>query len=264
MLRRILILSSLLVATASFAAAATANDPDAPAGATPRWLPCENWVMYHWLPFDENEFLRRSSITRAQLKRWLYRSDTNTVGELVRRNGGDPDLIVAALLERRRGRVPDRQFTELTRRATALMTQSHLAQHVFFHLFHDPAVALESRWIFNVGTGDYMRARMSGWTPREIAEHGGVPVRTAVRRAMAVLRRRQDAGIAKGWTTHVQAANFLARQRAWTAGWLTQTIRIERRHGFPHGHRPPPGTRAQRACRLMTGTNHERGSHDDV
>lgn len=243
---------------------AYANDSDAPAGANQRWLPCENWVMYHWLPFREDLFFKLTGITRSELKGHLYENDTSTIGELVVRHKKDPNKIVAQLMKRWDGRVSARQFAELTRRSNALMTQSHLSQHVFFHLFHDPAIGLKARWIFNVTPGDYHQARMTGWSPREIAKHGGVSVRQAVRRTMSVLRAEQESGVKRHQTTRAAARLFLHRQQAWTSTWLAQDIHIYKKRKFPHGHMDMMGSRAHKSCEMMTGKNHERGAHDDT
>jgi hypothetical protein len=261
---RIIIVPLALALVLTGSILAHAQDSDAPAGAHDRWLPCESWVMFHWLPFNEQKFFDETGITRYQLKKYLYASDNNKIGDLVRKRHKDPDAIIAKLMKRWDGKVSDKQFAELTRRANALMTQSHLSQHVFFHLFHDPAVALNSRWIFNVAPGDYMMARMSGFPPKAIARHGHVPVKQAVRRALVILRREQERGIRKHQTTRAEARLFLHRQRAWTNGWLNQNIHIMHMHKFPHGNPAPKGGRLKQSCTFMTGANHEHGAHDDA
>ena len=200
--------------------AAYANDSDAPPGATERWLPCENWVMYHWLPFREDLLFKLTGITRYELKQHLYKSDTNTLSELIVKRGKDPDVIAAKLMSRWKGKVSDRQFTELTRRTNALMTQSHLSQHVFFHLFHDPAIGLKARWIFNVSVGDYHRARMTGWAPREIAKHGGVTVyarRYAARWWSYAVSRSEASGATRPRAPR-RESSCIARRRGPTSG----------------------------------------------
>ncbi|MBJ7353547.1 MAG: hypothetical protein JHC98_01870 [Thermoleophilaceae bacterium] len=261
---RPIVISLAVLLLLTSALTAFANDSDAPPGANERWLPCENWVMYHWLPFREDHFYKLTGINRRDLKTHLYENDTNTIAELVVKHKKDPNAIVERLMNRWVGKVSDRQFTELTRRSNALMTQSHLSQHVFFHLFHDPAIGLKAKWIFNISPGDYHHARMTGWSPREIARHGGVPVKRAVRRAMSVLRQEQENGIKRQQTTRAAARIFLHRQQAWTHKWLYQDIHIYKKRKFPHGQMDMTGTRAQKSCEMMTGAGHERGAHDDT
>ena len=43
----------VLLLTLLAIAPAGAKDSHAPPAANDRWLPCEPWVMYHWLPFSE-------------------------------------------------------------------------------------------------------------------------------------------------------------------------------------------------------------------
>ena len=81
---------------------------------------------------------------------------------MIKRKGKNPDEIVDKLMYQWRGKVNSKQFTELKRRADATMTQGHLAQHVFFHYFHNPTLAFNARKIFNVAPGDYHRARLAG------------------------------------------------------------------------------------------------------
>ena len=83
----------------------------------------------------------------------------------MRRHGKDPDAIVDKLMSKWNGKVSAERFAELKRRSGELMTQGHLSQHVFFHYFHHPALALNSRWIFGVRSADYHRARLRGWSP---------------------------------------------------------------------------------------------------
>lgn len=255
-------LLALLVAIA-LTVPAQSQDSDAPKGANPRWLPCEAWVMFHWLPFDENSLFRLGGFSRSELKAHL-KTDGPTIAQLLRKKGRKPDVVVAKLMYRWRGKVDDRRLKELTRRANALMTQSHLSQHVFFHLYHHPAIGLNSRYIFKLPTADYHKARMSGFSPREIAKYGGVSVKTAVRRTMAVFKKSQAEGVRRHNTTRAEARTFLKHQRAWTRNWLAQDIHLLPKREFPHGTKPFRGSRMAKACRLMTGADHEQGEHDDA
>jgi hypothetical protein len=48
-----------------------AQDSAAPPGVTPRWLPCERWVMLHWVPYDEQQLFRMLGMSSAQARAWM-------------------------------------------------------------------------------------------------------------------------------------------------------------------------------------------------
>lgn len=256
---------ALLVAAAAVmtvAAPALTKDSNAPAGATDRWLPCEPWVMYHWLPFDERSLYHVTGINRSEFRRWIRDDDNHTLGMLVKRKGKDPDAVVSRLMKQWEGRVNQRQLAELTRRSNELMTQGHLAQHLFFHYFHNPEIALHSRSIFRIAPGDYHRARLRGFTPREIAAEGGVPTRTAVRRMMRVMQQSQRMAVRSDQTSRRQANTILRLQRQWVSSWLRQEINAHVNVEFPRGNAGPKGSRTVRACVFFAGSNRPKGPHE--
>lgn len=238
------------------------KDSDAPKNAGDRWLPCEPWVMYHWLPFDERELYRVTGIKQAELRDWIRDDDRHTLGQLVKRHGKRPADVVEHLLRKQKRRFSEAHHRELLRRGNALMTQGHLAQHVFFHYFHNPALAENSRWVFGIRPGDYHRARLRGWTPREIAARGGRSMKSAQRRAMRVMADLQTEGVHGGETTRAQANQFLKLQRSWIKRWRVQSIHSHRKADFPRGYAAPRGNRLKRACTYMAGSNHIDGDHD--
>ena len=54
------------------AAPARAHDSLAPAGAGHNWLPDEEWVHRHWLPFDERELEAALGLRGRELEAYLY------------------------------------------------------------------------------------------------------------------------------------------------------------------------------------------------
>lgn len=262
-----IVLSSLaaIVLVASMTAVvlpSIAKDSHAPPEASERWLPCESWVQYHWIPYNEKHLYALTGIKRSEFRRWIREDHINTLGGLVKRKGKDPDEIVEKLMHQWHGKVSAEKFTELKRRADATMTQGHLAQHVFFHYFHNPTLAFHARSIFNVAPGDYQSARLQGWTPREIAEEGGVRTRTAVRRAMRAMARSQTRAVKTKQTTRAQANMFLRQQREWLDVWLKQSIHTHRKGEFPRGKKVK-GSRVERACKYLAGSSHPDGKYDD-
>lgn len=246
----------------AFAYPALGKDSDAPAAAGDRWLPCEPWVRYHWLPFDERRLLRMTGIKRWELKRWIQDDDRHTLGQLLKRRGHDPETVAELLLADRLGTIGGTRYSELLRRSNALMTQGHLAQHVFFHYFHNPVLAENSQRIFGIESGDYHRARLRGWTPREIAARGGRTMASAEREAMRTMSLSQSEGVIRGETTREQADAFLRAQRRWIENWRVQSIHAHRKSEFPRGNTSARGSRLERACTYMAGSSHVDGSHD--
>jgi hypothetical protein len=246
------------------AAPVVARDTHAPDGARDRWLPCESWVMFHWVPFDQARLWEITGIKKLEFRHYIADDDHHTLASLIEQHGKDPDTIVKRLMEQWEGKLPDEKLSELTRRTNELMTQGHLSQHVFFHYFHDPLLAMNSNWIFNLPAGDFHRARLQGFSPSEIAIRGGVPVRQAVRRTMTVMRRNQNDAVKNGQTSRAQADAFLRQQRSWTNFWLTQKLYSKRRSHFPAGHAPAHGDRLRQACTYLAGSAHPTGEHDDL
>jgi hypothetical protein len=56
-------------------------DSDAPAGSPPHWLPGEQWVMQHWLPYDEQRLYSLLGVDRGVIWRQL-RDDTRNLAQL--------------------------------------------------------------------------------------------------------------------------------------------------------------------------------------
>lgn len=261
-LTRIAVTSLAVLLVLGCAMVANARDSEAPKKAGDRWLPCEPWVMYHWLPFDSSALYKETGISRDEWHDYIVPDDdTHSLGKLIEQRGQDPAQVVQTLMERWEGRVSATKLAELTRRANALMTQGHLAQHVFFHYFHHPIIGIRARWIFNVSPGEYHSARMAGFTPREIAKQGGVPTARAVRRALVALREIQNEAVASGQTTRAQSRQFLIEQRRWVPKWLKQSIR-PRGKPFPVGSASPSGPRDVQACQHMVGAKHISGPRD--
>jgi len=243
-------------------ASAAAKDSHAPAKAGDRWLPCEPWVMYHWLPFDSEALYRELGVTRERWHEYISADDDHrTLAKFIDAQGKDPERVVKRLMRRWDGRVSAKKRAELDRRAGELLTQGHLAQHVFFHYFHHPMIGIRAEYIFGVSPMTFHEARMRGFSPREIAEHGGVPISRAVRRAFRVLRQSQDEGVRSGQTSREQANRFLRGERRWVRRWLNQSLRRHNR-AFPHSKMKMTGTRDVQACQHMVGPKHVPGPNE--
>ncbi|MFY9488393.1 MAG: hypothetical protein WAP35_06840 [Solirubrobacterales bacterium] len=241
-----------------------AKDSHAPKEARDRWLPCEDWVMYHWVPFNQRRLYAATGISENELLRWIRDDDRHTVGQLVRRSGKDVDAVVADLVKPWEGAVSAAHLTELRRRTNEVMTQGHLAQHLLFHRFHTPALALNARRIFNVRGPDYQVARLRGFNPREIGKRGGRSAGQVVYAAMKTLRRYADRGVRGRHMTRKQANYFLRAQRRNLDRWLGQDIIRIRKNEFPRGRKAIRGTRDKVACRYFAGKGHVAGEHEST
>ena len=218
---------------------AVARDSLAPASAGQRWLPSEEWVTHHWLPYDERRLLSILRISRAEVLSWLRDDRHHTLEQLVRRRGLTVALVTQRLVAPWAARVDPVQYERLRERAERTLTQGHLAQHVFFHYLHQ-AETKEHAWeIFGVSPAQFLRLRAAGYTPAEIGalrRRRRASVAEAIKR---VCRLSAAVGVRAAETPARQAARFLSRQRRSVDAYLDQVLHEPRRHRL----RLPPTVR---------------------
>jgi len=243
-------MTTALVVLAGAVEPARATDSQAPPGSGHRWLPTEDWVMRHWLPYDEAALYRELRTDRAGVRRWL-RDDHRTLEQLARRRGVETAglaqrLVIASGVQR-----SGPGFELRARRAHRTLTQGHLAQHVLFHVMHQPAIGVEAPRLFGVAPSRYMLRRLNGHSPVRIArvESRGQRRRLASR-VVRVVRRSGDEGVRVGATSSRQAATFLGHQRRELEHWLDARIRGPRRERLLT---PAPRTRRDLDCYLFQG-----------
>lgn len=237
-----------------------AQDSLAPPGAKPRWLPCEDWVMFHWLPYDEEQLLGLLGTDREGVERWLSNDRAHTLEQLVRRRGLTVQAAAGRLVGSWRGVVSVRRYRELRERARRTLTQGHLAQHLFSHFAHYPAVAMAARRVFGLSPLRYNRLRVAGHTPAEIGRRTGRGRRTVAAAALRVLERGARQGIARRETSAAQALRFLALQSQGLDGWLDQ--RIAPRRSLADGPYPRLRSRDELRCWLFAGQAGVRHLHE--
>jgi Tol biopolymer transport system component len=215
-------------------------DSLAPPHAPPHWLPPEDWVYNHWLPYDEGRLYALLRVTRGDIWRQL-RDDRHNLAELARAHGWpDPRRLAAALVAPRRAEVLPAMLAVLRSRAVRTVTQGHLAQHLFFHSLHQFAIPSEAPEIFGVTDAEFRALRRGEQSPLDIGRvHGRSPSEIQAL-AARVLRERARAGVSSGATSARQARLLLARQLAQLPRWLAQV----RYNGPPPTHggqlvRPP-------------------------
>ena len=201
--------------------------------------------MFHWLPYDEARLYRLLRTDRAAVRRWLRDDRRHTLGQVARRRGLEPEGLADAL-------VPSGDPV-LRQRALRTITQGHLAQHVLFHSFHQPAVALEARRIFGVSALDYRRLRLNGRSPASIGARHDRSRELVARRTMSVLRATAARGARSGAMPRVQARRLLRQQRGQLSAWLDSRIRKPGARWRGHNYRVRRLPRSRLVCFLFAG-----------
>ena len=227
---------------------AVARDSLAPSLAGQRWLPSEEWVTHHWLPYEERRLLSVLRISRAELLSWLRDDRHHTIEQLIRRGGLSVSLVAPRLVAPRETRVDPAQYERLLERTERTLTQGHLAQHVFFHYLHQAETKAHAWEIFGVSPSQFQRLRAAGFTPAEIGalrQRSRAFITDAITR---VCRLSAAAGVRRGDTSARQAARFLSRQRRGVDAYLDQVLHAPRRQRL---HLPPTVRRSVPTGRVL-------------
>jgi hypothetical protein len=194
-----------------------AHDPRAPPGAEHNWLPHREWVRFHWVPFDEADLHRALSIDGQAVYHWLS-DDHRTLAQLALRRGLDPDALVEELV------APHGSAPILRRRAHRVLTQGHLAQHLFFHVFHGPRVPQHSWRILGVSPAVFVRLRQRGLTPIQIARRGHRSAHQLRIDVVDELRHEARLGAARRVTSKAQSRVMLGRQTRLLGCWMHKPL----------------------------------------
>ena len=212
----------LLAATGASSALAEGPDPDAPPGAPPSWLPDEQWVKEHWLPYDETQLESRLGVSYADLRKWMNKNP-RPLAVLIRQHELDPRRLASDLVRPARARVSPALYRELQRRALRTFTQQHLADHMFGHLFHQASWQRRVDVIFGVPNREVARRHAAGESFAGIAAGNGVRLGVLVSRISRVLRDSAERGIRTGQTPAAQGRRWYARQAQRLRAWLSRT-----------------------------------------
>ena len=217
---------------AAVAAKKASFDSEAPATAPAHWLPPEDWVYNHWLPYDEGRLYSLLGVTRGEIWRHL-RDDRNNLAKLAAARGRpDTAKLAAQLVAPRKADVSPAVFATIGSRALRTLTQGHLSQHLLFHSLHQFAIPSEAPEIFGVTDIAFRTLRRGEQSPLEIGRlHGRSPSRIQ-RLAENVLRERVSVGVSSGVMTERQGRLLLRRQISQLPRWLAQV----RYNGPPPTH----------------------------
>jgi hypothetical protein len=212
-----------IVAVALCAVAVTpamAHDPSAPPGALHSWLPKRDWVMQHWLPFDETRLYAVLGVDNVFLERWL-RDDHRTIAELARSRAG---IGPHALARRLVASEPASVAPTLRRRTYRVLTEGHLAQHVFFHTFHGTRALERTQQIFGVDRRSFKRMRQSGMTPVQIGRRGGRTPAQVRSGMLGQLRSISALGVRRREHSRREAGHMLRRRTAVLSCFLRRPL----------------------------------------
>jgi hypothetical protein len=221
-MNRSIVLILLAAALLALPVRALAADSHAPKGARGDWLPRDEWVMSSWLPYDEGRLYHLLGVDRATVDAWL--DDHRTLGALAQRHGVHSLRAFAARLVATR-HVTAAQRRVLRARALDTLTQAHLARHMFFHVFHTPAVAGGARGVFGVSPATFRRLRNQGLSPVSIGAHGHRSAAHVVSALHGLFGARGRRAVRLGAMSSAQARALLAEQDAGLKGYADRTFR---------------------------------------
>jgi len=215
--------------------------------------------MMHWIPFDERRLFGVLGITRDQAQAWMVDDVHHTFAQIARRRGLKPAGAARRLVDPwTRGRRPSERAL-LRERARRLLTNGHLSQHVFFHVFHHPDLGAHAVRLYGLSPMRYLALRRAGYAPAEIAAVGGRSRSGAARRIAVTWMRGAARGERAGETPRGQGRRFARHQLD-----LLETYLDSRLHPKRPGRPPPdPGTTIptpdlRLLCTIFAGT--ERAS----
>src|SRR4051812_10688965 len=198
---------------------ASAHDSLAPPGAPHTWLPQEDWVMHHWIPFDERQLTTRLGIQARELEGYLY-DDHRPLAQLASARGLSVELLSDELVAPWRLLVGPERYALLRERTRRLLTQPHLAQHVLFHVFHGSAVLHAAETTFGVNAATFQTLRVQGLSPVTIAERGGVSPAVLRSSLLDEFEARAAEGARLGFTPASESRRIAARQASTLDCWI--------------------------------------------
>lgn len=175
--------------------------------------------MRHWIPFDQATLERALGLSGRQLEAYLF-NDHHTLAELARRRGVHLGELADHLVAPWHTLVDDQHLALLRARTVRVLTQGHLAQHVFFHLFHSLGSRPVAHELFGMSSAALDRVRRRGRTPLEVATRHGVPEHELTDGLLELLRTQHQEGIRTLQAWPAQSDRILARQTQTLACWL--------------------------------------------
>lgn len=184
-------------------------DSDAPPGATVDWLPNEDWVMQHWLPYTERDLWRVLRTNRFEIQNSLR---VRPLAGLARRKHMSTRKVLRRLMAPVRREYPSR-YRLLYSRAQRTFTQRHLMQHMFFHPLHHPKLTQYITEALGIGWFKISQLRNQGNTLDEIAQMQGLDPRVFERGGVNTIRKATELGVRRGAIPRRQAKSYVREVR---------------------------------------------------
>jgi hypothetical protein len=213
----------------TFRIAATGRGPQgppdslAPAGAPRKWLPNYDWVMEHWMPYDQQQLFSTLGVTFEQVRSYLasgpLTKPVRPLAGLISSKGFNPQKLANQLVTA--WHPPRALYPMLVSRAMETFTQGHLMQHMLFHFFHDSALNRATPQIFGGVTPKQLHQYMAqGMKRLQIGLQHGRTYQQMVAATTAVLRAEEAVGVRDHLTSPSEAGEELALQIARIPTWL--------------------------------------------
>jgi hypothetical protein len=226
-LLRFLVPCVALLCALTTAAPARAADSLAPPGAPRNWLPNEDWVQEHWLPYDQNTLFQILGVNLEQVREYFASGKNDpavpTLAALAQSRGLSVPALANELVAAWHPQVSSQQYAVLVDRATRTLTQGHLMQHMLFHTFHDKALFQASPEVFGVSPHDLNVYHTEGLTHVEVGVQHGRTYQQMAAAATAVLTNEQAMGVQAQVTPPSEAQTELAYQLSKLPAWLNSS-----------------------------------------
>jgi hypothetical protein len=216
----VLILSTAAVATLADAAAVNRPDPDAPPGALYNWLPREQWVMERWMPFNESRFYKIFHLNPITTNHYLFEVPGESLDAYAAAHGIPTSGLAQRVLGPRSPGVSVAQWHTLLARTTIVLSQHHLSQHMFFHLFHTTGMAEHMAAILGVSEASFLK--LYNQTHLGFAEIAAIGGKTKTKVEASVLKLDEAEG---NWGVREKAMSeqenkvLRARDREYFSDW---------------------------------------------
>lgn len=221
----VIVLAAFLAAAGPAAAFTPKADPAAPAGAPADWLPHEEWVGERWLPFDEQSLDHVLGMSSTQV--WLYLSSTgNSLNALAQSRGVPTHGLATRILKGRRISQTSRLWRTLRSRTARVLSQPHLAAHMFGHVFHVWAVTLHTPQTLGVSSAQFQELYgQKHLSFAQVAQAGGVDEATLRERVIAAASASGARGVAKHAMSARENRVLRARDAAGFPSWANYGLR---------------------------------------
>lgn len=204
---------------------AGAQDSLAPPGSSIHYLPKEDWVYRHWIPFDELTLTRLLKIGPQDLESFLY-DDHHSLAMIAAQRGLGVGALADQLIAPWRPLTNDVEFALVRDHTVRILTQGHLAQHIFFHVYHGTDARAATPKLFHMSPHAYWHLRLKGVTPLGVAHRGGVSQAHVRAGMIALFQIDHDEGIRLKRSAPSEADRFMTRQIAELSCWLRSPLPV--------------------------------------